>query len=183
MPPLCPHTVDRYAAYLEAQLEELGVAVLQNEAVPITAGGDTLWVVGVGSVWAGLADVDAALAAVPEGAPRLWLMHNSEAFRDIPAREAYLALAGHTHGGQVRLIPGDERSWLDIVRSGEVYADGWAADSIGASPNRIYINRGIGFSTIPVRINCYPEITRITLRQPAGRVSRPGPIEVEETDS
>lgn len=174
--------VDRYAAYLEARLEEAGVTVLQNEAVSVTAGRDTLWVVGVGSVWAGLADVEAALAAVPEGAPRLWLMHNSEAFRDIPAAEAHLALAAHTHGGQVRLLPGERNSWLDIVRNGEVAADGWAADSIGAPPNRIYINRGIGFSTVPVRINCRPELTQITLRQPTGRVPG-GQDEVEATDA
>jgi predicted MPP superfamily phosphohydrolase len=175
--------IDRYAEYLEARLEAIGVTVLQNEAVPVTARGDTLWVVGVGSVWAGLADVDAALAAVPEGAPRLWLMHNSEAFRDIPSEEAHLALAAHTHGGQVRLFPGPQRSWLDIVRSGEVAADGWAADSIGAPPNRIYINRGIGFSTVPVRINCRPELTQITLRQPTGRVPSRGRGEGDVTDS
>ncbi len=175
--------VDHYAEYLEAELEALGVVVLQNEAVPVAFGSDTLWVVGVGSAWAGLADVDAALASVPTGAPRLWLMHNSEAFRDIPAEEAHLALAAHTHGGQVRLLPGARNSWLDIVRSGEVAADGWAADSIGAPPNRIYINRGIGFSTVPVRINCRPELTQITLRQPTGRVPSRGRGEVDVTDS
>lgn len=176
--------IDRYAEYLEAELEAIGITVLQNEAVPMTAGGgDTLWVVGVGSVWAGLADVDAALASVPEEAPRLWLMHNSEAFRDIPSAEAHLALAAHTHGGQVRFLLTPRRSWLNIVRSGEVAIDGWAADSIGAPSNRIYINRGIGFSTLPVRINCRPELTRITLRQPTGRVPNRGPSEVDDTDS
>ena len=176
--------VDRFAAYLTAELERAGVTVLQNEAAAIAApNGDTLWVAGVGSSWAGLADVPAALAAVPAGAPRLWLMHNSEAFRDIPSEEAHLALAAHTHGGQVRVFPGERTSWLDIVRDGEVAADGWAADSIGAPPNRIYINRGIGFSTVPVRINCRPELTLITLRQPTGEVPSRGKGEVRVTDS
>ena len=173
--------VDRFAEYLQAELERIGVTVLQNDAVAVVAAnGDTLWVAGVGSTWAGLADVDAALAAVPEGAPRLWLMHNSEAFRDIPAGEARLALAAHTHGGQVRVLPGERNSWLDIVREGEVAADGWAADSIGAPSNRVYINRGIGFSTVPVRINCRPELTEITLRPPSSplpeRGTRPGSV-------
>ena len=174
--------VHQYADYLTAELEAAGVRVLQNEAVPVVAGGDTLWVVGVGSSWAGLADVNAALAAVPDGAPRVWLMHNSEAFRDIPSEQAHLALAAHTHGGQVRVLPGDHTSWLDIVRQGEVAADGWAADSIGAPPNRIYINRGIGFSTVPVRINCRPELTEITLRVPTGRVPSVGRGAVDVTD-
>ena len=174
--------VETYADYLTEELERIGVRVLQNEAVPVEAGGDTLWVAGVGSSWAGKADVAATLAAVPAGAPRLWLMHNSEAFRDIPGEEAHLALAAHTHGGQVRVLPGEHTSWLDIVRQGEVAADGWAADSIGAPPNRIYINRGIGFSTVPVRINCRPELTEITLRVPDGRVPSVGPGAVDVTD-
>ncbi|WP_420456746.1 metallophosphoesterase [Rubrivirga sp.] len=172
-----------FAEYLTQELEAIGVRVLENEATPVVAGGDTLWVAGVGSNWAGRADVPAALAAVPAGAPRLWLMHNSEAFRDIPGEEAHLALAAHTHGGQVRVFPGERTSWLDIVRRGEVAADGWAADSIGAPPNRIYINRGIGFSTVPVRINCRPELTEITLRIPDGPVPSVGPGAVDVTDS
>ena len=167
--------VQTHADQLREQLEAIGVVVLQNQATPVVADGDTLWIAGVGSSWAGLDDVDAALAAVPRGAPRLWLMHNSEAFREIPGEEAHLALAAHTHGGQVRVLPGERNSWLDIVREGEVAADGWAADSIGAPPNRIYINRGIGFSTVPIRINCRPELTEITLRVPDGRVPSVGP--------
>lgn len=163
-----------YADYLVEELERMGVTVLENEAAPVVVDGDTLWIAGVGESWAERDDVMKTLAAVPEGAPRIWLMHNSEAFRDIPGEEAHLAFAGHTHGGQVRLFPGERNSWLDIVSSGEVAADGWAADSIGAPPNRIYINRGIGFSTVPVRINCRPELTEITLRVPDGPVPSRG---------
>ena len=170
-------------ALLRRGLEGAGVTVLENDAAPLVADGDTLWIAGVGSTWAERADVDATLAAVPEGAPRVWLMHNSEAFRDIPGEAAHLALAAHTHGGQVRVLPGDHRSWLDIVRAGEVAEDGWAADSIGAPPNRIYINRGIGFSGVPVRINCRPELTLITLKTPTGRVPSRGRGEVNVTDS
>jgi predicted MPP superfamily phosphohydrolase len=174
--------VTSYADELTAQLRALGVHVLENDAVPVVSEGDTLWVAGVGSVWAGRADVAATLASIPAGAPRLWLMHNSEAFREIPGEEAHLAFAGHTHGGQVRVLPGDHSSWLDIVQPGEVAADAWAADSIGQPPNRIYINRGIGFSSVPVRINCRPELTEIILRQPTGEVPSRG-IEGEVFDS
>ena len=175
--------VTTYADQLRQQLRAIGVVVLENQATPVVADGDTLWIAGVGSSWAGRADIGAALAQVPAGAPRLWLMHNSEAFRDIPSEQAHLALAAHTHGGQVRVLPGPRTSWLDLVREGEVAADGWAADSIGAPPNRIYINRGIGFSTVPVRINCRPELTQITLRVPDGPVPSRGRGEVDVIDS
>lgn len=156
----------RIAEALESELRAIGVTVLENEAVGVSApeGGAQLYVAGIGSVWAENSRPAAALAAVPTGAPRLVLMHNPESYRQIPAGEAPLALAAHTHGGQIRVL-GPTASWLDIVRQGEVVADGWAADSIGAAGNRLYVNRGIGFSSVPIRINCRPELTLVTLRQ------------------
>lgn len=157
----------RIAEYLEERLWAIGVTVLENEAVAVPApdGGDSLWVAGIGSVWAEADDAEAALDAVPEGAPRLVLMHNAEAYRDIPGGEAPLALAAHTHGGQVRLSGTPRWSWLDIVREDEVAVDGWAPSQIGAEGNQLYVNRGIGFSTAPIRFNCRPELTTITLRR------------------
>ncbi len=164
------------AEYLAAQLREAGVTVLENDAVAVeAANGDPLWVAGVGSVWAENAAPAAALAAVPAGAPRVWLMHNAEAFREVAADEAPLALAAHSHGGQIRLPGTGTWSWLDVVRPGEVVADGWAADSIGAPGNRLYVNRGIGFSTVPVRIRCRPELTLVTLRAAGGTLPDRGP--------
>ncbi|MGB3760287.1 MAG: hypothetical protein WBA07_28570 [Rivularia sp. (in: cyanobacteria)] len=44
-----------------------------------------------------------------------------------------------------------------------MYGDGWIKD-YGKQGNRLYVNRGIGFSDIPIRINCPPEVTLFTLR-------------------
>jgi hypothetical protein len=33
----------------------------------------------------------------------------------------------------------------------------------GQPGNRLYVNRGIGFSLLPLRINCAPEITVFSL--------------------
>ncbi|HVS64462.1 MAG TPA: metallophosphoesterase [Thermoanaerobaculia bacterium] len=164
----------RIAETLALALQAIGATVLENDAiaVPAPGGGGSLYIAGIGSVWADNSRPQVALAAVPTEAPRLVLMHNPESYLQIPAGEAPLALAGHTHGGQIRL-PGLRRwSWLDIVREGEVVADGWAEASFGAVGNRLYVNRGIGFSTLPVRINCRPELTTITLRRAAGASSR-----------
>ena len=158
------------AASLRRQLEVAGIRVVENEhvAVPAPGGGPALHVVGVGSLWAGHSDPAIALVGLAPDAPRLALMHNPQSFQDFPAGTAPVALAGHTHGGQVR-IPGLPRwSWLDIVREGEVAVDGWIPAGFGAAGNRLYVNRGIGFSTVPVRVNCRPELTTVTLRRPAG---------------
>ncbi len=152
------------ARQLRAALAERGVRVLHNEAIPLPAPGDAaaLYLVGIGSAWAG-EDRAAAVGQVPAGAPRLVFMHNPDSFADLPAGAAPLALAAHTHGGQVRLPFTPDWSWLDLVKDEESHADGWIA-GYGAPGNRLYVNRGIGFGTLPVRINCPPELTVFTLR-------------------
>lgn len=169
------------AASLRRQLEAAGIRVVENEhvAVPAPSGGPPLHVVGVGSVWAGHSDPAAALAGLAPDAPRLALMHNPQSFQDFPAGTAPLALTGHTHGGQVRLPGLPQWSWLGIVREGEVAADGWIQPGFGAAGNRLYVNRGIGFSSAPVRINCRPELTTITVRRPRGEPV-PGPGRVTD---
>jgi predicted MPP superfamily phosphohydrolase len=169
-----------FARYLTEQLEAAGIEVLQNEAVSVgNEAGEPLYLVGVGSVWAEEADALRALDAVPPGGARIILMHNPVAFRDLPAGDAPLVLAAHTHGGQLRIPLTPSSSWLDIAREREVIADGWATDSIGAPGNRAYVNRGIGFSTVPARVRARPELTLFTLRASEGTLPERGP----ETDT
>lgn len=53
---------------------------------------------------------------------------------------------------------------MSLVKSHEVQADGWIA-GYGQAGNRLYVNRGVGFTYVPVRINCPPELTMFTLRR------------------
>lgn len=149
------------ASFLSGQLEAVGIRVMENDAIEV----DGVYVVGLGSVWAERSDPDRALGRVPEGAPRIVFMHNPVAYRDLPADSAPLAIAAHTHGGQLRIPFTPSESWLDIARPREVIADGWAADSMGAAGNRVYVNRGIGFSLVPLRFRCRPELTVMTFRR------------------
>ncbi len=41
--------------------------------------------------------------------------------------------------------------------------DGWI-EGFGEPGNQLYVNRGIGFSVVPIRILCPPEVTLFTLR-------------------
>ncbi|MDP5181778.1 metallophosphoesterase [Blastococcus sp. BMG 814] len=152
---------------LVAAFEEAGITVLRNEAaaVPGTGeGAEALHVVGLGAAWPGEVDVDAALAEVPDGAPRVALMHNPTVFPELPAGTAPLALAGHTHCGQVAL-PGTPRwSYLGLTDEEEVVADGWAPEEYGADGNRMFVSCGLGFSTVPVRINAAPQLVLFELR-------------------
>lgn len=165
------------ARHLKAELEAAGMRVLENEAEPVTMPGsdEALYVVGIGSAWAQRSQPEAALARVPGEAPRVIMMHNPIAYRDLPRQAAPLTLAAHTHGGQIRLPLMPSESWLDIARPREVVAEGWAEDHIGAAGNRLYVNRGIGFSLVPMRILCRPELTLFTLRRAGGTLPERGP--------
>jgi len=142
--------------------------VLLDESAPVpelrTAAGEALHVVGVGPDRPGLADVDAALADVPDGEPRIVLMHNPTVFPEFPAGTAPLVLAGHTHCGQVAL-PGTPRwSYLTLSSEERIVAAGWAPAGYGAEGNRMFITCGIGFSVVPVRINAPPQVAFFELR-------------------
>ena len=165
------------ARYLTSELAAAGVHVLENEAFSVARPGsrETLYVAGIGSVWAKRSRPAAALADVPDGAPRVVLMHNPVAYRELPADAAPLALAAHTHGGQIRIPLTPSASWLSIARPREVIADGWAAKSVGAAGNRLYVNRGIGFSLVPLRIFCRPELTLFTLHGTGDTMPERGP--------
>lgn len=163
---------DQLARCVREGLESVGVRVLDNEAVRVertaVAGGapEVLYLVGIGAEWADEARPDVALQGVPADAPRIVFMHNPNSFLKIPAGAAPLAVAAHTHGGQIRIPGTPSWSWLSIVTEGEPHADGWIAEEgFGEPGNRLYVNRGVGFSDLPVRINCMPELTYLRLKR------------------
>lgn len=165
--------LDWIAEDLRHALEDTGIRVLRNAAAtvpaPAAAGqrqaDSLLYVVGIGSHYAGYDAPREALDQVPTGAPRLVLMHHPASFAAVPPRAAPLAFAGHTHGGQIGVPYSPDWSWMALMNPDEVHADGWS-DGYGAEGNRLYVNRGIGFSVLPMRIGAMPEITWIRLRAP-----------------
>ena len=162
---------------VKTALEKIGVNVLQNEAVEINSptvksGNEALYLVGIGSHIAKNDDVTKALKGVSNysggvrsanSPPRIVMMHNPKSFAAFPPNTAPLAVAGHTHGGQIRIPFTPQWSWISLVKNEEIYGDGWIKN-YGNGGNNLYVNRGIGFSDIPIRINCRPEITLFTLR-------------------
>lgn len=148
-------------------LEEAGVRVLKNDAVALevpeeTAGNEPLYLVGIGAHWPNEDRPEVALSQVPDGASRLVMMHNPSSFGAFPAESAPLAVAGHTHGGQISVPGMPEWSYLIYVEADEVHVDGWI-EGYGEPGNQLYVNRGIGFSVAPVRIAAMPEVTLFTL--------------------
>ncbi len=155
---------EQLASDLATALESAGIVVLANESVTMQLpdSSDPLYLAAVGSLWADNDDAEAALSDIPEGSPRIAMMHNPDSFELFPASTAPLAVAGHTHGGQIRLPNSPQWSWLRFTQKDKVYADGWAK-GYGKAGNNLYVNIGIGMSIVPIRIFCPPEMTLFTL--------------------
>lgn len=129
-----------------------GVNFLLNESAKPR---DDLWLIGFDDAFGGSPDVAAAVAGVPSDAYRVALFH-SPGFFDQAAPHCDIALAGHTHGGQVRL-PLVGALWLPPHSGG--FESGWF-ERDGA---RMYVSRGLGTSLVGLRFNCRPELAIITL--------------------
>ncbi|MEM7554425.1 MAG: metallophosphoesterase [Cyanobacteria bacterium P01_A01_bin.84] len=155
----------KLANRLETALESAGIKVLENETVKLQLpnSNEPLYLVAVGSLWANRDNVQKALKGLPDKSPRIVMMHNPDTFEQFPSNSAPLAIAGHTHGGQVRIPGTPEWSWLRFTQKDKTYADGWAK-GYGKPGNKLYVNIGIGMSIIPIRLFCPPELTLFTLQ-------------------
>lgn len=147
-------------------LQNIGVVVLRNASatVPGAAG---LRVVGVGPARPAQVDVDAALDGVPADAPRVVMMHNPVTFPRLPAGSAPLAVAGHTHCGQITVPWLPLWSWYELTVPERVAVDGWASGGYGAPGNRLHVTCGIGFSVLPMRIAAPPQVVLFELQPTA----------------
>ena len=152
------------AERLATELEAAGIEVLSNEAVQLESpqGEEPLYLVGVDSLWAKRDNVDLALSEVPDNSPRISMMHNPDTYEQFPASTAPFSIAGHTHGGQVRVPGTPQWSWLAFTQKDKVTADGWIKN-YGEPNNQLYVNVGIGMSIAPIRLFCPPELTLFTL--------------------
>src|ERR1700723_3403134 len=122
-----------------------------------------VWLGGLDDPYTGKASVEGALTGAPPGIYTILLFH-SPAYFDRVAGKVDLCLAGHTHGGQVRppFLPP-----LFLPKGCWPYVAGWY-DAKGTN-SKLYVNRGMGTSMLPIRFNSRPEVTIITI-EPAAKL-------------
>ncbi|HEY4364335.1 MAG TPA: metallophosphoesterase [Bryobacteraceae bacterium] len=94
---------------------------------------------------------------VAPGAFNLLMSHNPDVFPVAAQKGFQLVVAGHTHGGQVRVEI--LRQDLNVARFFTPYVDGMYREA-GAS---IFVSRGIGTIAIPTRLGAPPEVALLTL--------------------
>lgn len=150
------HDVAADAHLVSEALQSYGIPVLRNSSQAIERGSARLWLCGLDS-WEGKPKMDMAMRGVPAGEPVVVLMHEPD-YADVVKRYPVdLQLSGHSHGGQIWL-PGIGAPWLPF--GAQRYPRG--RYMVGALP--LYTNVGLGTIRLPVRLNCTPEVTLVTLR-------------------
>lgn len=168
---------EKLAQAIRQTLKSANIKVIENQAVPLELNDKNseknnqseddianFYVVGIGSGYAQNAKPESALAEVSDNAPRVIFMHEPDTFTDFAPNTAPFAVAGHTHGGQIRIPFTKNWSWMALLSDEKIKTDGWI-NNYGNSGNHLYVNRGIGFSSFPVRINCRPELTVFRLQR------------------
>lgn len=173
---------EKMAGPIPAQtaLEAAGIPVYENRAVRLLKDGKPFWLAGLGDQWAfyldrhrekhrgpdgelprfvGADDLPATLAMVTDDAPIVLMVHEPDIFATVPDRVA-LTVAGHTHGGQVRVF-----GFAPIVPSR--YGRRYDYGHIVEDNRNLIVSAGLGCSNAPVRLGAVPEIVAIELGGPA----------------
>lgn len=135
-----------------APLQGAGIEVLVNRGAAVR---DDLYLAGLDDYRNGRPDLGATLGNRPAEGATLLLSHNPDVLPEVPT-EIGLTLSGHTHGGQV-VLPG-VGALTTSSRYGDRFLAGWVE-----GPARGYVSRGLGVTSIPVRINCPAELTILDL--------------------
>lgn len=152
------HDVTTDATLLTDVLATNGIAVLRNQSVPIEWDGQRIWIAGIDDYFSGRMDISGTLSTIPKGEVTVALAHEPDLADAMARYPVDLQLSGHSHGGQVRipfvgapvLPPMAKKYPLGFYRIRDL---------------QLYTNPGVGVVGLPIRFDCPPEITLVTLRR------------------
>jgi predicted MPP superfamily phosphohydrolase len=133
-----------------------GIRVLRNQNVKLKIEEKSIHLLGIDDYWHSW-DLREALRNVPDQSVKILLSHNPDINWKLNlSHRINLVLSGHTHGGQIAFpfvgapfSPTRNHRYLKgLVRDGD---------------RQTYITRGVGHLVVPIRFNCPPEVTLVTL--------------------
>jgi predicted MPP superfamily phosphohydrolase len=140
--------------YIRRRLKRLGIRYLGNGWEQLQVRGEPMVVVGNEAPW-NMPKPD--LTNCPAGPFRLCLSHTPDNISWARRASIDLMLAGHVHGGQVRL------PLFGSVLVPSTYGRRYDCGTFDESPTLLHVGRGIS-GEHPLRFLCRPEVTRLVLR-------------------
>lgn len=151
------HDAFANATLVTGALESAGIPVLNNRSVPIEKASARFWLAGIEDALEARPDIGAAIKKIPFGEAIVLLAHEPDFADEAALNPVDLQLSGHSHGGQI-WMPGLGAPWLPPL------ARNYPRGLYKVENLILYTNIGIGTIRAPIRINCVPEVTLITLR-------------------
>lgn len=143
-------------------LQAADARVVHNRALEVEIAGNPVIVSGASDLWERRQDFDFS-ASLPEDVPVLLLTHNPDTALTVPDGFSYdLMLAGHTHGGQVR-IPGIYQHILPVRGPFDRGLHNFPTPS---GDRLVYVTTGTGMTGVPMRFLMPPRIDVLTVHLP-----------------
>ncbi|MDP3459182.1 MAG: metallophosphoesterase [Hyphomonas sp.] len=147
---------------LLAALGEAGAVIAHNRAIETDIGGRAVVVSGASDLWQRRQDFGFT-SSLPAGKPVILLTHNPDTALVVPDAFAYdLMLAGHTHGGQVR-IPGIYQKILPVSGPFDKELHRFATP---AADRLFYVSPGTGMVGVAMRFMMAPRVDILTIHLP-----------------
>jgi uncharacterized protein len=137
-------------------LQDCGITVLDHDRRIARFQSHSIQIIGVPDAHMTRAEAYSLLRGLSADAPTIVLAHDPVWFAQLPAGP-HLMLAGHTHGGQIRL-PG-----IGIVRNATKAPLRWSHGLIEERGQYLYVTSGIGTSGVPIRWGVPPEFAVLDL--------------------
>jgi uncharacterized protein len=139
---------------MPAALEARGISVLKDARTQVEFNGDRIDLAGIRFWTRGIADISRVLRGT--GGTTLLLAHDPRRLIEAAALDVQLVLSGHTHGGQV-VVPG---FGAPAARRFPVLAGVAMRENTS-----LFVSRGVGTVYVPIRLNCPPDVSILTLRR------------------
>lgn len=151
---------------LKTSLENVGVTILQDEAIELYYGDKCIQLIGLNDpdfserdsfLSESILETKLSQMNIRDGFTML-LSHRPECFNVYQNKNIDLVLSGHAHGGQFRLpfLGG-------VIAPNQGFFPKYDAGIYTENGTTMIVSRGIGNSIIPLRINNRPEIVIIEL--------------------
>ena len=142
-------------------LEKLGITMFENGTRKITINDAPFWIIGVSNAqYCGeMPPIEQTLQDVDDEGFRLLLAHSPNILSELANQKIDLVLAGHTHGGQIHL------PFIGPLKIKSKISGHYVRGTVFKDDTIMFISRGLGWSGLPVRLLCRPEIAVVVLRR------------------
>jgi predicted MPP superfamily phosphohydrolase len=155
---------------LTTRLGARGIQIIRNGGLTVPIANSAVSILGIDDLRQGRSNLLRAMrsAANDPAEIRVLLSHRPEIFPRAAAEGIEVVLSGHYHGGQIKLVPGNDSP--SIARLLTPYVEGLFRLPLANKGSErhggegfLFVGRGIGITALPVRLNCPPQIAHLTL--------------------